>query len=248
MSAVYILVMILALIGMIVCSKKQKANPAMQPVGFVLFVVVIISAGLLLKEMNVFGTSSGPLQSEIRFYVSQGSKTGDYLKSVAPGKKVLLIVENATDQNENLKKLADALKENYGGDVVIDAPAVEGVEEGTPIYYAMKAKDFDELVEKHADAGIVVSTIGLPEDMKNLKFTRLSEDKRPLLFLLGLPNGAFTGLYQAIQNGVINGVIVPNPKANYEETAPSDPVKAFDMRYVLVTKANAEEYKSSLAI
>ena len=36
--------MFLALAGMIVCSKKQKTNPAMQPIAFVLFIVVVIGA------------------------------------------------------------------------------------------------------------------------------------------------------------------------------------------------------------
>lgn len=93
MHIVYIALMILALIGMIVCSKKQKTNPAMQPVAFVLFVVVVISAGLLLNEMNVFGTRDGLLENEMKFYASQGTKTGDYLKTTFPGKKVLLVAD-----------------------------------------------------------------------------------------------------------------------------------------------------------
>lgn len=126
MHIVYIALMILALIGMIVCSKKQKTNPAMQPVAFVLFVVVVISAGLLLNEMNVFGTRDGLLENEMKFYASQGTKTGDYLKTTFPGKKVLLVADPGFEKNDNVKKLADALQAGYGGEVVTDTVQLPG--------------------------------------------------------------------------------------------------------------------------
>ena len=71
--------MFLALAGMIVCSKKQKTNPAMQPIAFVLFIVVVIGAIMLLKEMEIFGNSNSSLLSnELKFYSSQGYKVGKF--------------------------------------------------------------------------------------------------------------------------------------------------------------------------
>ena len=40
MVAVWVGVMVVGLIGMIVCGKMQKSNPAMQPVSIGLFIVV----------------------------------------------------------------------------------------------------------------------------------------------------------------------------------------------------------------
>ena len=234
------------LIGMIVCSKKQKTNPAMQPVAFVLFVVVVISAGLLLNEMNVFGTRDGLLENEMKFYASQGTKTGDYLKTTFPGKKVLLVADPGFEKNDNVKKLADALQAGYGGEVVTDTVQLPGnqADAPMPLYMMMKAADFDAMVDKHPDCGVIVTTVGLPQDANRLKFMKQSADKRPALFLMGLPSGPVPGIMAALQSGIITGLIISNPDAKYDVPAPSDPMKAFDIRYVLVTKENADQYKA----
>ena len=54
-----IAIMVLGLIGMIVCSKKQRVNPALQPVSFVLFIVVLVGAFLFLQTRGLFGGSRG---------------------------------------------------------------------------------------------------------------------------------------------------------------------------------------------
>ena len=248
MHIVYIALMILALIGMIVCSKKQKTNPAMQPVAFVLFVVVVISAGLLLNEMNVFGTRDGLLENEMKFYASQGTKTGDYLKTTFPGKKVLLVADPGFEKNDNVKKLADALQAGYGGEVVTDTVQLPGnqADAPMPLYMMMKAKDFDALLEKHADVQIVVNTIGLPNDLQKMKYWRAKKDARPALFLLGMPSGRIDGLAEAIATGDIAGIVTSNPQAKYDVKAPSDPEAAFDIRYILVNKDNVEANKGNL--
>ena len=115
-----------------------------------------------------------------------------------------------------------------------------------PLYMIMKATDFDAALEKNADAGIVVSTIGLPQDAPRMKFWKTSADKRPMLFLIGTPSGQITGLAAAVAKGDIAGVVVSNPEAKYDVAAPSDPNEAFDIRYVLVDKSNVEQYKNQL--
>jgi hypothetical protein len=62
--AVWIAMMVVGLVGMIVCSKKQKSNPAMQPVAFALFIVVVIGAVMLLKGM-MGGSNSQILNKEM---------------------------------------------------------------------------------------------------------------------------------------------------------------------------------------
>ena len=247
MQYVYIAAMILALVGMIVCSKKQKTNPAVQPVAFVLFVVVVICAGLLLREMGIFGGRDSLLANELKFYASQGTKTGDFLKTALPGKKILLVADPGFEKNDNVKLLADALREGYGGEVVVDTVSLPGnqADAPMPLYMMMKAKDFDAMVEKHPDVGVIVTTVGLPQDANNLKFMKQSPDKRPALFLMGLPSGPVPGIMPAIQSGAVVGLIISNPEAQYDVKAPSDPMEAFDIRYVLVTKDNAEQYKAN---
>ena len=99
MVALWVIVMAVGLVGMIVCSKKQKTNPAMQPVGILLFIVVLIGAVMLLKSMDVFGGgSSSVLSSEMRFAESRGVKIAKYVAGIAGGKEVLFIVERTTSR------------------------------------------------------------------------------------------------------------------------------------------------------
>ena len=248
MMIVWGAVMVLALIGMIVCSKKQKTNPAMQPVAFVLFVVVVVGGIMLLRETGTFGGGQSSLmKSELAFYASQGNKVGQYFAQSNGGKKILLLVEDTAD--ESAKLLADALKAGYKGEVVMDTvipPPTIGSDNPIPPFLQMKASDFDAAFEKHADAGIVVSLIGLPQDAAKMKFWKAAADKRPAFLLIGLPSGQMTGLAVLVASGNLTGIVIPKPNAKYDITAPSDPNAAFDIRYVLVDKSNIEQYKSQL--
>ena len=49
------IVMFIALIGMIVCSKKQKVNPNAQPVAIALLIVVVICGFMMMQKTGVFG-------------------------------------------------------------------------------------------------------------------------------------------------------------------------------------------------
>ncbi len=250
MVFVYGALMFLALAGMIVCSKKQKTNPAMQPIAFVLFIVVVIGAIMLLKEMEIFGNSNSSLLSnELKFYSSQGYKVGKYFAKNDAGKKVLFVVEPELVNSENIKGLVEAFSEGYGSNnVVIDTVVLPGnqAEAPMPLYMMMKAKDFDALLEKHPDVQIVVNTIGLPSDLHKMKYWKAKKDARPALFLLGMPSGRIDGLAEAIASGDIAGIVTSNPQAKYDVKAPSDPEEAFDIRYILINKDNVEQNKGNL--
>ena len=245
MIALWVAVMVVGLIGMIVCSKKQKTNPAMQPVALGVFIVVIIAAVMLLKETNVFGSSnSAIMESELAFLASRGHAAGAHLAKVAPGKKIVVIAEPNFDKNVQSKNLIDMIKKGYGSEnVVVEGLVVPGAnaENAMPIEELMKAKDFDAALAKHKDAGIVISLVGLPQNAQRMEAFRAS--KPPVFFLLSTGMGTGKFVSAQINKGVIAGVIVPNPKADYEATAPSDPVKAFNIRFVLVTKENLAAHK-----
>ena len=249
MAVVYGALMVLALIGMIICSKKQKTNPAMQPVAFVLFIVVVIGAIMLLREMNVFGGNDSLLSNELKFYTSQGNEVGIFLAKENGGKKVLFVADPGFETSDNIKSLVDAFKKGYGSEnVVVDTIALPDDQKDAPmpLYMIMKAKDFDALLEKHADCQVVVTSIGLPGDVNKMKFWRMAADKRPALFLLGLPSGRIDGLADQIKKGVVAGVVVSNPQAKYDVPAPSDPAEAFAIRYILVDKSNVDANAASL--
>ena len=125
MIAVWVAVMVVGLIAMIVCSKKQKTNPAMQPVALGVFLVVIVAAVMLMIETNIFGGSnSAIMESELAFLASRGHAAGAHLAKVAPGKKVVIVAEPNYDKSTYTKDLIEQLKKAYGSDNVVVEPIV----------------------------------------------------------------------------------------------------------------------------
>ena len=251
MMVLWIAMMIVGLVGMIVCSKKQKTNPAMQPVAIVLFIVVVVGAFMLLSEMGIFGNSNASLlNNEISFAASRGYKAGKHLNSVAPGKKVLVITEsNYNDENNIMgNKLLAAIKEGYGSEnVVAVCVAPANSSDGMPIEEILTAKMMDEVMNQHTDAGAIISTVGLPRDLGKMKYFKDKKAKKevPPFFLLSFGMGG-QQMAKMIESGYISGVITSNPKAQYDVKAPRNPEKAFDIRYILVTKDNVEQHKNQL--
>lgn len=234
-------IMVIGFIGMIVCSKKQKTNPAMQPVAILLCVIVLGAAGYLLWDKmgaSLTGNSS-VMKSELAFLASRGHAAGAHLAKVAPGKKIVVVAEPNYDKSPQTQSLIDMIKKGYGSEnIAVEALVVPGAnaENAMPIEELMKAKDFDAALNKHKDAGIVISLVGLPQNANRMAAFRAS--KPPVFFLLSTGMGTGKFVSAQLQKGVIAGVIVPNPKADYEASAPSDPAKAFAIRFVLVTKDN----------
>jgi len=240
LGIISIAVMVIGLIGMIICSKKQKTNPAMQPVSIGLFVVVLAGAiGLLVERGVIGGGANSVMESELAFLASRGHAAGDYLKKVAPGKKILIIAEPNFDKSAQITAMVDMIKKAYGSqDVTIAAIPVPASTEDNPqpIEEVMKAKDFDKLTDQYKDAGIIISLIGLPSNARSMK--AFSANPAPKFFLLSTGIGTGKFVQEQMNKGVIVGAVVPNPKANYDLKAPADPAKAFAIRFVLVTKEN----------
>ncbi len=245
MTILIVAVMILSVIGMMICSKKQKTNPNAQPIAMVLLVVVVVCAALLLWPKN---TQQAQMQQENQFAASQGIVLGKYLAANAPG-KILLLAETDYKTNKYTQTIAEGLRKGTGGEVVVDtvetaasrkaaaAPAPKGPdgmpggmpEMTMPLQETMTAKDFDAAVAKHPDAKVVVSLIGLPRDASRLKIWGKTK--------IAIIN-AYGRLAGLIEKGWIPAVTISKPKANYEAAYPGDPQKGFELRYILVTSKN----------
>ena len=249
MVALWVIVMAVGLIGMIICSKKQKSNPAMQPVAIVLFLVVLAGAVMLLKEMDVFGGgSSSILNSEMRFAESRGVKVAKYVAGIAGGKKVLFIADKNFEQGELGKRVIASIKENCGGNFVFDfIPVPQEMENnGVPVEEFMKAKDMDALLAKHTDAAVIISNIGLPQDARKMAYFKAPAASRAKLVLMNSGFSSNFDFLKALNKGDIEAIIVTAPKAKYDIKAPSNLDEAFKIRYLLVTKDNADQHKDQL--
>ncbi len=248
------IVMFIGLIGMIVCSKKQKTNPNAQPIAIVLLIVVVICGFMMMHKTGVFGGGGAEqfVQIENQYYASQGNVLGKYIAKNFAGQKILLIAERNYSKDPRVTLIVDAIKEGMGGKADIEVDTIElanppKVPQGAPemmdmpLFETMTAKDFDNTIQKHNTCTVVISTIGLPRENARMKLWNMDAAKRPKILLMGAAD--LRGIADQIKKDLIAAVITISPDAKFTEDAPpSDPQKAFDIRYVLVNKANLDKY------
>jgi|GEM_PF-2516758 len=211
----------------------------------ILFAIMVFSGGALFWHHRFGGANDDLLKNEMTFYASQGYRVGQYLKKLEPDRQLLLLADPDYQRNENVKQLAYSMIEGYGSNnIMLDTVQVPSNSEGMPmpLYMSMKAKDFDKVIDRYPDAAVIISTIGFPSDVEHLKL--LQNEDGPKVILLGLPSGPVSGLADLLRRGKVSAVVFSNPKARYDTPAPQDRDKAFDTRYVLVTKDNLDEYPS----
>jgi len=241
MIAVWVGLMVVGLIGMIICGKMQKSNPAMQPISIVLFIVVLVGAGMGLKTSFGGGSGSGIIDNELTYYGARGIKIGKLLSQNAAGKKVLVLADPSFDQDIFSKRLVDEMKKEFKGEVVIgwaDVPT-NFVEMGTSYQELANAKKLNEVIEKNAP-GAIVSLTGLPVDAARMKIFTAKEHMPVILVSTGSANRKFVAVQ--LKKGAITAVI-EGKRGNSESNAPSDPEKAFEVRNTLYTKDNIAEFK-----
>ena len=251
-------VMVVALIGMIVCSKKQKTNPGAQPVAIALLIVVVVCGIYMLKESGTFGGgNTGMIKSETRFYASQGYTAGKFIAKNIPGGKVLLIENEGFATNPRETAFIKALKEGLGSnDVKVVALTIlnppkrpKGMPADMPMAMMEMAtsKDFDATIAANSGQNIIISVVGLPQDAARMKLWKMPAATRPKLILIGGGMGGSIKLAPAISKGMISAVIRISPRAKFDdEGAPSAFEDAFKKRYILIDKSNLKANAKSL--
>ena len=249
-----IAIMVVGLIGMIVCSKKQRVNPALQPVSFVLFVVVLVGAFLFLQTRGLFGGGkSGAVDNELEYQTARGVIVGKFIKSQTEGKKLVIIADPnyaQTDEKNRdrfTKRLIESLTKECGASEVatesVEVPA-SAEEDGTPASDFMTPKAVDALIAKHPDVGAVLFMSGLPENPQRLSIFK--GKNHPAIILIGRGSATTKFLIDKIKSGDILGLVIGRPGVKYSEPAASDKQKAFDFRYILINKDNIDSNASFL--
>lgn len=248
-------VMVLALAGMVWCAKKQKTNANAQTYAIVCLVVVFICAIAVMVQTGVFGEGGETnrlIKNELAYSKSRAVIVGQHLAEKYPGSKALVITDGSNPPNKSQEQLLEGLKEGIGSAIAIES--AEGLpiernnmkpEEYRPMEEMMSAVLFDKLISRHPNCNLVISLIGLPYDVPNMALWKMPEATRPKVALL---TGDIHQLKAAIMAKYIVAAVSMRPDLkNIEEKAPSDPKKAFDIRYVLITPENvakvATDYK-----
>jgi hypothetical protein len=108
----------------------------------------------------------------------------------------------------------------------------------TPLSFLVSPDGFDKLAAQHPQAGLFVSLIGLPVNVKEL---RCWQEGKPAFALL-LPDLRFVGnaaaVKQAVQKGKIAAMVLQKPGAPSVHQGVSE--KDFDRLFILVTPENIE--------
>ncbi len=255
-----VLVMILSLIGMIVCSKKQDSVAMAKPAAVGLMVLVMLCAVVILMKTGVIGDQGTQkiIQNEFVYTKASYVTLGKFIAEKNAGAKILLIVDKQRKNDTRSPMLLDAFKEGLAGKATISAsetPAIAWPEgrpqprpeemDMMPLQEMMTAQSFNDLMAKYPDCTLIVSFIGLPNDVENMQIWTMEPEKRPKIALI---NGTYHNLKSAVVSGIVVAIVAVNPGAKFtDESAPSDIKAAFDKRYIMITPDNIEQIAQQYA-
>lgn len=247
-NVILIVVMVAAFIGMIVCAKKQKTNPKAKSLAVLCLVVVVICAGKFLIDSGALGGMSKEMKDALasyeRFSEASAQAAGEFVSQNFKGQKAIIVAAGGSAFEKQPNKLANYVKKYIKGVNV----AVKGLpytpkenDPGMGEEY-MNAKYFNQLFDDNKDVKVFILTISLPFDPAQL--SKLSIWNKKGEQKLVLINADIHFLGKEIENGNVAAAIVMRPdlkQADFEKNAPSDLKKAFEARYLLISKKNLKE-------
>jgi len=184
---------------------------------------------------------------------ASGIVLGRHLAQVAAGAIAVVIVDEVEPRDAVMRARLEGLREGLGNAVIVSAVAAPRYPEWPEDpNYSMpperrlylrrtgQAQAFDELLDENAACNLVISLIGLPEDVEKMWVWQKDPQSRPKFALLGCEVRTYLA---AIQSGAICAAVTTKPK--FEEDGaggrpPADPQAAFDRRFLLLTPENVE--------
>lgn len=246
-----IALMVVALIGIIWCQKKQKTNPNAQAFAFVFLILIIAGAGTVLWDQGIFGGEDREMnkiiKNETAYAAARSEVIGKYLVGKYAGKKAVIITEKDLENNKINKAAYDAMVKALNG-IEVEATEVLNTPETSPdnpmpMESLITAKLFNEIFNKYPNTNLFIIMTSLPfntDEVQKLSIWKKDPKKTQAVIV----NGEVYNLKRAIGAGYIAATaVMKNDSAAYdpERTAPSDPQKAFDVRYILVTPENVAD-------
>ncbi len=259
------IIMVLALIGMIICAKKQEMVPAAKPAAIACMGVIVACAGGILIKTGMFGDGGNTklIANEMVYVKSAPYILGKYVGTKYPNSKILLFVDEGKN-NIRQDEMISELKRGLGASCEIvgtecpkpivlppdgeelpatDAtsnPAFPSMEMMVPIQELMTAESASEAISKYSGITMLITLVGFPRNFKDMDMWYEEDETKRLK--VAVVNGEIYQLGPGIHSGQIVAAATYNPQAKFDESkAPSDPQAAFDKRYILVTPENVEE-------
>ena len=239
---VYLALMIAGFVGIIVCKKKQKTNPAAQGLAVICLIFILIGAGGFLYDTMGDGEQKGLIANEARFASARSAKVAAEVKNSFAGKNAVIIVNAGYDKEEIAKAAYDALiKGMEGVNILATEELVVDTDNPEPVEVQIDAKKYNDIFSKYSNADVFVITSQLPQDPAQVRNFSVFKGGKAKVAILSSEAGEF-GRY--LQKGqVVAATLSKNDEKaiNPDTKAPSDLNAAFDIRYVLVTPANLKD-------
>ena len=184
---------------------------------------------------------------------------GEAIAKRHPGAKLLMIKypSGAAEASLSMNKAQmDGLKEGMAGKASIlreheltmnmpgSGPGGGSMPEGmVPMMdpgMMLTADKFDEIIDNNPDCNVVLSLVGLPYDVRTMKFWEKAKDgQAPALVLV---NAHIYELKAAIKLKYITAVLQNKPEVyDWQAPVPEDETVAFNNRFIIITPENVEE-------
>ncbi|MCI6288437.1 MAG: hypothetical protein MR727_06835 [Lentisphaeria bacterium] len=248
-----IVLMVLGLIGIIVCQKKQKTNPNAQGLAVVCLIIILAGAGLLLWENGMLPGAGDRemdriMANETRFTEARSKVMGEYIGKTWNGQNAVIITEPGLDKNPIAKAGVAAMEEtlkkagvNVTATEALNLP--ENADGPAPMEMALTAKIYNDIFNAHKDANLFIIMSQLPfngQELQKMKCWSFNPKKQRVV----LVSGEIYNLKGAIAAGFIGAAAAmkTGPEAyDPEKAAPKDVQAAFDTRFILVTPENVKD-------
>ena len=252
LTIISIALMVVGLVGIIVCQKKQKTNPNAQALAFVFLIVILAGADVMIYD-TFTGDDRLAAQmqaNELTYRKSTSNAIAEYAGKSWNGAKVVIITKPKVDGTDKtfIETLQADLKNaglNVAAVEALNVPQPANPEE-VPEMEFVDAKYFNEIFNKYNDAAIFVITASLPQDKQlgELKCWKGFDPKKQCIILTDAESLDRKVAKAGFHKGVLAALVATNPKYQPTEevkAAPSDPKAAFAERYILITKDNYKE-------
>ncbi len=243
-DVILVVAMVVALIGMVICQKKQNTFALAKPFALVLTLVVAV-CGIIFIHGMLGGNSKQIQNNEFKFYASQMYVMAKYAKETFDAKSALVIMDEGYKNDPRTELVISCCKEfipkvEYG---TLEVPA--GM---VSLNERMRASHFDAFTNQYPDVDVIITMVGIPRDFAKCKVIKDRQAKKgPILLMIGYPETR--GLPKLIASETIPALVTIRNGAQFNENPPPTSMEdTFSVRYELVTKDNVKDYQDVIGL
>lgn len=212
-------------------------------------ILIIVGSSSLLKNC-ILVEEEGEVETRAKNEYSCISTEylGKFLANSFPDSKALIIYDSVST-SKLMEQRMTGLRKGIEGkiEIVKELGFPTKIPKDIPpnmmrISDFVKAEDFNMAMKKYPQANLVISLIGLPEDIQEMQIWQIEDKKkRPKLAVFG---GDIDQLANAIKADFIQALVVYRPMDKYvNQLPPSDLEEAFKRRFILITPQNIKDFE-----